>query len=189
MDALEDFDKLTVEPGKPLPYLDPGQKHLLRVVHDESTFYANADQSQFWSDGEQQLLRQKSLGQSIMVSDFIVEGYGYLKDENNSARLCLETQKDGYFNPLGPVVQICTGHSATVVQICTSLVSTHIYTAYTTSNSRTGTLSTPRHLAVRSTPYTTGSQYNYSRKRGGHSCGRSTNEINNSKQTRERTVN
>ena len=98
LDALEDFDKLTVEPGKPLPYLDPGQKHLLRVVHDESTFYANADQSQFWSDGEQQLLRQKSLGQSIMVSDFIVERYGYLKDENNSARLCLEIQKDGYFN-------------------------------------------------------------------------------------------
>ena len=68
------------------------------MVHDESTFYANADQTRFWNDGEAQVLRQKSLGSSIMVSDIMVEGKGYLEDENDSARLYLETNKDGYFN-------------------------------------------------------------------------------------------
>ena len=33
-----------------------------------------------------------------MVSDFIVEGYGYLCHDKIAARLYLETQKDGYFN-------------------------------------------------------------------------------------------
>ena len=58
----------------------------------ESTFYANADQTRFWNDGRSQVLRQKSLGSSIMVSDFIVEGHGYLKDDKEAARLYLETQ-------------------------------------------------------------------------------------------------
>lgn len=33
-----------------------------------------------------------------MVSDFIVEGHGYLRDDKDEARLYLETQRDGYFN-------------------------------------------------------------------------------------------
>ena len=33
-----------------------------------------------------------------MVSDFIVEGHGYLRDDKGEARLYLETQRDGYFN-------------------------------------------------------------------------------------------
>ena len=43
-------------------------------------------------------MRQKSLGSSVMVSDFLVEGNGYLKDDVGAARLYLETQKDRYFN-------------------------------------------------------------------------------------------
>lgn len=42
---------------------------VIRVFHDESTFYANADQSFHWTDGSKQALKQKSLGQAIMVSD------------------------------------------------------------------------------------------------------------------------
>ena len=33
-----------------------------------------------------------------MVSDFLVEGNGYLKDDKEAARLYLETHKEGYFN-------------------------------------------------------------------------------------------
>ena len=33
-----------------------------------------------------------------MVSDFIIEGHGYLRDDNDEARLYLEHQRDGYFN-------------------------------------------------------------------------------------------
>ena len=52
----------------------------------------------FWSDGHIQRLQEKSLGSSIMVSDFVVEGYGYLRDDQREAPLLLETQKDGYYN-------------------------------------------------------------------------------------------
>ena len=81
-----------------MPAIADGEKRYLRVTHDESTFYANADQTRFWNDGQSQVLRQKSLGSSIMVSDFIIEGHGYLKDDKEAARLYLETQKEGYFN-------------------------------------------------------------------------------------------
>lgn len=72
LEQLEELNSKTIIPGRPLPQLQDGVKSLLRVVYDESGFYANADQSQFWSDGERNLLRQKSLVQSNMVSDFMV---------------------------------------------------------------------------------------------------------------------
>ena len=54
-------------------------KKYIRVCHG-STFYSNADQTRFWNDGQSQVLRQKGLGSSIMVSDFIVERHGYLRE-------------------------------------------------------------------------------------------------------------
>ena len=44
------------------------------------------------------LLKQKSLGQAIMVSDFIEEVDGLLKFSNLEASELLEHQKDGYFD-------------------------------------------------------------------------------------------
>ena len=58
------------------------------------------------NDREAQVIRQKSLGSSIMASDFLVEGNGYLEDENGSARLYLETNKEGYFNNDMFIVQV-----------------------------------------------------------------------------------
>ena len=95
---LEKLDETTITPSTPCPSVVDGENKYIRVYHDESTFYANADQTRFWNDGQSQVLRQKALGSSIMVSDFIVEGYGYLCHEEKAARLLLETQKDGYFN-------------------------------------------------------------------------------------------
>jgi hypothetical protein len=54
-------------PQYPTPLCCP----LVWVFHDESTFYANADQTSFWTNGTRQVLKQKSLGQSLMVSDCI----------------------------------------------------------------------------------------------------------------------
>ena len=98
LDTLLQLDQRTITPNGSVPVLQPGQKAIKRVVHDESTFYSNASQTMFWADEEMQVLRQKSLGQAIMVSDFIVEGDGYLRDEHDEARVFLETNSEGYFN-------------------------------------------------------------------------------------------
>ena len=100
LDQLTSLDETTITPTHPMPAIADGEKRYLRVTHDESTFYANADQTRFWNDRQSQVLRQKSLGSSIMVSDFIVEGHGYLKDDEEAACLYLETQKEGYFNDM-----------------------------------------------------------------------------------------
>ena len=52
----------------------------------------------FWGDSQTSVLRQKSLGSSIMVSDFIDEVSGYLRNDVESARVMLETRTNGYFN-------------------------------------------------------------------------------------------
>ena len=67
------------------PDIPDGEKPLIRLVHDESTFYANADQSRYWCDYDSQVLKQKSLGSSIMVSDFIDEIDGYLRHAGKEA--------------------------------------------------------------------------------------------------------
>ena len=70
---------------------------VIRIFHDESTFYSNADQSFHWTDGSRQVLKQKSLGQAIMVSDFIDEVDGFLRCGDVEARLYLEHKTEGYF--------------------------------------------------------------------------------------------
>ena len=80
------------------PAPNPLCRPVIKLFHDESTFYANADQSFFWTDGSKQCLKQKSLGQAIMVSDFLDEVGGLLEYGGEKARLLLEHQTDGYFN-------------------------------------------------------------------------------------------
>ena len=76
LEQLAKFDETTITPSTPSPSVIDEENKYIRIYHDESTFYANTDQTRFWNDGESQVLRQKSLGSSITVSDFIVEGYG-----------------------------------------------------------------------------------------------------------------
>ena len=78
--------------------LQQGEKALIRLYHDESIYYVNACQTFYWNDGTNTSLKQKSLGQAIMVSDFIEEVDGFLKFGNLEARELLEHQKDSYFD-------------------------------------------------------------------------------------------
>ena len=80
------------------PELDQNEKPIIVVHHDKSTFYANANQSRYWGDEYSTVLKQKSLGQSIMVSDFIEEATEFLCHNDKNARKLVETQHDGYFN-------------------------------------------------------------------------------------------
>ena len=79
------------------PAPNPACRPVIRVFHDESTFYSNADQSFHWTDGSRQALKQKSLGQAIMVSDFIEEVGGFLRHQGEEARFTMEHQSEGYF--------------------------------------------------------------------------------------------
>ena len=49
------------------------------IFHDESTFNANDDESLQWGTADSQVIRPKSRGSGIMVSDFITEKDGYLR--------------------------------------------------------------------------------------------------------------
>ena len=67
VEKLSNLDRRCIYSGHE-PILYPNEKPLIIVHHDESTFYANADQSCYWADDSVTILKQKSLGQSIMVS-------------------------------------------------------------------------------------------------------------------------
>ena len=90
------MDKITITADNLHPVCPANVKPLIRVVYDESTFYANCDQSYYWGDSQTSVLKQKSLGNSIMVSDFIDECDGYLELNGNKARVMIEVQKDGF---------------------------------------------------------------------------------------------
>ncbi len=79
------------------PCPDPAIHPILRIYHDESTYYSNSDQSFHWTDGTKQILKQKSLGQAIMVSHFIEEVGGLLECDGETAALLMEHQTEGYF--------------------------------------------------------------------------------------------
>ena len=98
LDKLEELDRRCIYDGHS-PSLFPGEKPLIQIHHDESTFFANADQKCYWADGSTAVLKQKRLGQSIMVSDFIEEcSTDYLNNNGSEARLLLEAQSEGYFD-------------------------------------------------------------------------------------------
>ncbi len=95
LDMLHSHDKRAWFFYSPSP--TPAIHPVIRVHHDESTYYTNADQSYHWTDGTKKVLKKKSLGQSIMVSAFVEEVGGLLEWNGDKACLLLETQTSGYF--------------------------------------------------------------------------------------------
>ena len=104
--TLFELDKITITADNLHPVCPANVRPLIRVVHDESTFYANCDQSYYWGDSQTSVLKQKSLGKSIMVYDFIDECDGYLEFNGNKARVMIEVHKDGYFNNNSLMIQV-----------------------------------------------------------------------------------
>lgn len=82
--------------------LPPGQKPLVLVTHDESTFSANDGKRRLWMEEGKQPLRPKARGKGIMVSDFLTPG-GRLElpdsisDEEINERLLPRRQATEYF--------------------------------------------------------------------------------------------
>ena len=61
-------------------------KKSIVIFHDESTFQANDEESWMWGEHELCVLKPKSHGSGIMVSDFIDEHNGYLRLTNEEFR-------------------------------------------------------------------------------------------------------
>jgi hypothetical protein len=61
-----------------MPELEPGAKRVVLVTNDESVFYSNDAKRVVWVEEDADVLRPKSLGQSIMVSAFVCECHGFL---------------------------------------------------------------------------------------------------------------
>ena len=57
--AMDELDKKSLTVYENTPELEEGEKSLIRVVHDESTYFANSDQSYFWGDEGTNVLKQK----------------------------------------------------------------------------------------------------------------------------------
>ena len=73
MVIFQEDDNGTVTWSAP-PTLLPGEKPLVLVTHDESTFNANDGKRQGWMKKGEQPLRQKGKGRGIMVSGFLTPG-------------------------------------------------------------------------------------------------------------------
>ena len=57
------------------------------IFHDESTFQTNDDETWIWGQKGQHVLKPKSQGSGIMVSDFIDVKNGYLKLTDNEFQI------------------------------------------------------------------------------------------------------
>jgi len=100
--------------------LEPNEKEIVLVTHDESVFYSNDGKRGVWAKSGELPLRKKGNGRSIMISEFLTEEYGRLKlnsqqhQENPSiaeeARIYLRPGKDrdGYWTSEDLVEQVKT---------------------------------------------------------------------------------
>lgn len=61
------------------PVLSEGQKKIVIVTHDESTFYSNDGKEDLWLKGNGNAIRKKSPGGSIMVSEFQCACHGTMR--------------------------------------------------------------------------------------------------------------
>lgn len=68
------------------PILENDQSKIVFVTHDESTFYANDGKNDLWLQKGENYIRQKSAGQSIMVSEFQCPCHGTMKVEGWTSR-------------------------------------------------------------------------------------------------------
>lgn len=56
-----------------------GDKEVIFITHDETTFYANDCNTSMWMEGAKQKIRPKSVGTSLMVSGFVCPCHGFMR--------------------------------------------------------------------------------------------------------------
>ena len=110
MAYFEGEDMIAVEPE--LPH---GVQKLVPVFHDESTFRANEDQRFCRLEKDEQILKPKSAGRGLMVSEFVCPCHGRMvnPDTGNPSRILLKYGKnyDGYWTGENVSEQLRNTHS------------------------------------------------------------------------------
>ena len=75
------FDKDGKKTTHP-PELKEGEKEVVLITQDESTFYTNEGKKFFWMEGMKKKLAKKGNGESIMTSGFMCPCHGFMVDDS-----------------------------------------------------------------------------------------------------------
>ena len=95
---MEIYDENDVTKVTP-PILPEGQKQVVMVTQDESTFYSNESPANLWLLKDENPIRNKSPGRSIMVSEFQCPCHGTMRIKNWKSRKLFfaGTNRDEYW--------------------------------------------------------------------------------------------
>ena len=88
--------------------LEEGEKKLVFVTQDESTFYANDDKDTLWMSKDENYIRKKGPGSSIMVSEFQCPCHGTMRIRGWSSRKLFKAgeSRDGWWTSKDMVAQL-----------------------------------------------------------------------------------
>ena len=96
------------------PELKENERKIVPVFHDEYTFRANEDQRFARVLPDEQILKPKSNGRGLMISEFVCPCHGHLKDPDTGeyARVTLKYGKnfDGYWSGEDVAKQVMETH-------------------------------------------------------------------------------
>ena len=90
------------------PSLVDGQKKVVFVTHDESTFYANDGSNDLWLESGENYMRKKGMGQSIMISEFQCPCHGTMRSSAWMSRRLFKagTDREGWWTSENMVKQL-----------------------------------------------------------------------------------
>ncbi|EER03147.1 hypothetical protein Pmar_PMAR018403 [Perkinsus marinus ATCC 50983] len=115
-DVVADRERLYKELQEVRPYLqtvddctleeaENGAATHILISQDEKIHHSGDTQRRYWSDGTFTKLRQKSLGRTVMTSDFLSEIFGFIRYSNDDPVVpgertgsVLDVSVDGYYN-------------------------------------------------------------------------------------------
>ena len=98
-ERMETYKSDAVETVIEPALLASAQKKLVLVTHNESTFYANDGKQTLWLQEGETVLRNKSPGQSIMISEFQCPCHGTMRSAAWTSRTYFYagTNREGYW--------------------------------------------------------------------------------------------
>ena len=90
------------------PVLEEGEKKIVLVTHDESTFYAHDSRTDMWLENDESIIRKKGPGRSIMVSEFQCPCHGTMKIRSWMSRKFFKagSGRDGWWTSADMIKQL-----------------------------------------------------------------------------------